>query len=79
MTWKNGLQKFASLLLKGAVLVYRYFFSFFFVGSCRFEVSCSRYALEVIDQETPHRAIFLIIKRLLRCQPFYVGVDSQIS
>lgn len=38
-------------------------------GSCRFEPSCSEYALEAAKLHPPHRAARLIASRIARCRP----------
>lgn len=40
---------------------------------CRFHPSCSTYALEVLKTHSVGKSIWLISKRLLRCQPFAKG------
>lgn len=41
--------------------------------ACRFEPSCSSYALEAIEKYGPVRGSWLAARRLLRCQPFCRG------
>jgi len=38
--------------------------------NCRFEPSCSHYALEAIEKHGVIRATLMTTKRLLRCHPF---------
>lgn len=38
-------------------------------GSCRFEPSCSAYAVEAISTHHTHRALWLITKRVCKCRP----------
>ena len=38
-------------------------------GSCRFEPSCSEYAVEVLKTHNSFRALFFISKRLVKCRP----------
>jgi putative membrane protein insertion efficiency factor len=42
-------------------------------GACRFSPSCSEYAIEALNIHNPFKAIFLIIKRILRCRPGVPG------
>ncbi|MDP7422070.1 MAG: membrane protein insertion efficiency factor YidD [bacterium] len=56
-------------LIKG----YRKFISPIFPPCCRFEPTCSAYALESIKTYGCLRGSWLAFKRLLRCHPFYSG------
>lgn len=38
-------------------------------GSCRFEPSCSAYAVEALNTHHTHRALWLITKRVCKCRP----------
>ena len=53
-----------------AVRAYQSTLSIFFRGSCRFQPSCSHYALEAIERHGARRGAWLALTRLLRCQPF---------
>ena len=37
--------------------------------ACRFEPSCSHYAIEAVEQHGIWRGVWLAIRRLLRCHP----------
>jgi len=40
------------------------------LGRCRFEPSCSRYALEAVQKHGAMRGSFLASKRICRCHPW---------
>ena len=41
--------------------------------TCRFYPSCSSYALEAFEKYGIFNGLFLTLKRLLKCHPFYQG------
>jgi uncharacterized protein len=53
-----------------ALNFYKAYLSFLFVGNCRFDPSCSRYAYEAIERYGVARGVWLGTMRLLRCHPF---------
>jgi putative membrane protein insertion efficiency factor len=57
-------------ILKGVVRAYQVTLSPIFGGSCRFDPSCSHYAIEAIDRHGAWRGTRLAGARLLRCHPF---------
>ncbi|MEM8502620.1 MAG: membrane protein insertion efficiency factor YidD [Cyanobacteria bacterium P01_D01_bin.1] len=57
------------LLIKG----YRQLISPLFPPMCRFEPTCSRYALEAVDRFGPLQGTWLATKRLCRCHPLHPG------
>lgn len=64
---------FSSFLLKAYRYVFAPMLSFFAQNSgcgCRFTPSCSHYAEEAIKTHGFFMANWLIIKRLIRCNPF---------
>ncbi|MCK9478125.1 MAG: membrane protein insertion efficiency factor YidD [Firmicutes bacterium] len=40
---------------------------------CRFEPSCSLYALEAFERYGVFKGLFLSVKRVLKCHPFCSG------
>lgn len=58
------------LLLKLIVRGYRRFVSPWKPGCCRFDPTCSAYALQALDRQSLPKALLLIAWRILRCQPF---------
>lgn len=55
--------------LKGLVRLYQLTLSPIVGGACRFEPSCSAYALEALDRYGAGKGLRLTIARLLRCHP----------
>ena len=49
---------------------YQVLLSPLFAGSCRFEPSCSRYAMTALEQHGLARGSWLALRRLARCHPF---------
>jgi putative membrane protein insertion efficiency factor len=52
---------------------YRYWISPMLGDHCRFEPTCSRYAIEAIRSHGPMRGSWLAVRRLGRCHPFSRG------
>jgi putative membrane protein insertion efficiency factor len=59
-----------SHLLRGAVRVYQLTLAYFFVGACRYEPSCSRYAVEALKVHGALRGTWLTAHRFCRCGPW---------
>lgn len=52
---------------------YRMFISPLFPPSCRFQPTCSMYAIEAIERFGVWRGGWMAIWRILRCHPFHPG------
>lgn len=52
---------------------YRRFISPLFPPSCRFQPTCSQYALEALERFGFFKGSYLAIARILRCHPFHPG------
>ena len=46
--------------------------------SCRFHPTCSNYAAEAIEKKSLFMAAYLIVSRLLRCNPFFKGGEDPL-
>ena len=57
----------------GAIRFYQRGISPFTPPACRFQPTCSAYAVEAIERYGPARGGWLTLRRLLRCQPFCKG------
>jgi putative membrane protein insertion efficiency factor len=51
------------------VRVYQITLSPLFAGSCRYEPSCSRYAMTALEQHGLLKGAWLALRRLARCHP----------
>lgn len=56
--------------LRGAIRCYQLTLAYFFVGACRYEPSCSAYAVEAVAVHGPFRGSWLAARRLCRCGPW---------
>jgi uncharacterized protein len=63
----------ARWILLGAISFYRLTLSGWLGGQCRFSPTCSRYAEEAIRDHGAMRGSFLMVRRVLRCNPFGRG------
>lgn len=61
------------IILIGLIRGYRILISPLFPPSCRFQPTCSQYALEAVDRFGPARGSWLAVRRILRCHPFNPG------
>jgi uncharacterized protein len=70
------LQLLASLpqrLLIALVCAYRFFLSPWLGSACRFEPTCSAYALQALQQHGAAGGSYLTLRRLARCHPWCEG------
>ncbi|MCI5997408.1 MAG: membrane protein insertion efficiency factor YidD [Peptoniphilaceae bacterium] len=64
------MRKLAIFLIKG----YRKFISpLFGVGKCKYTPTCSEYAILAYEKYNFFKATFLVLWRILRCNPFSKG------
>jgi len=63
----------AQFLLVSAVQGYRLFFRAWLGSACRFEPSCSAYAVEALTVHGAAAGSYLTLRRLVRCQPCCEG------
>ena len=63
------MQALLMLLIKG----YRYLLSPVLPSQCRFEPSCSQYALQAVERHGSLRGSWLGLRRILRCHPWHPG------
>lgn len=63
----------ASRMLLAPIRIYRQFISPYLAPSCRYEPTCSTYAVEAIHGHGAARGAYLATRRVLRCHPFHAG------
>lgn len=65
-------------ILIALIRAYRYMLSPWIGGQCRFEPSCSIYAMQALELYGAGRGSWLAIKRLLRCHPLCPGGEDPV-
>lgn len=65
--------KSVKILLIGLVRGYQILISPLFPPSCRFQPTCSHYAIEALDRHGPLKGSWLTVSRVCRCNPFTPG------
>ena len=63
----------AAAVLTGVVRTYQYTLRAFIGANCRFEPSCSHYALDALRVHGAARGSALAARRVLRCNPWHPG------
>jgi len=63
------IRRIAVLVLQAPFHVYRYAVSPMLAANCRFQPTCSAYALQAIEVHGPVRGLALTIRRVARCRP----------
>ena len=66
---RNIPRRAAVFLLSAPIHLYRYAVSPLLPPACRFEPSCSRYALQALAAHGPFKGTWLAFRRLSRCHP----------
>jgi uncharacterized protein len=69
----RGVTRLPQLVLLTLVKGYRLFFKAWLGNSCRFEPTCSAYALTALERHGAARGSALTVSRLLRCHPWCAG------
>ena len=67
----DTLRHAATSVLTAPIRLYRKLLSPLLPPACRFEPTCSAYALEAIETHGPIKGFALAVKRLLRCHPIH--------
>ncbi len=73
----KGVRGIVVAALVAPLRFYRRFLSPLFPPACRFEPTCSRYAIEAIETHGPLKGLGLALRRLSRCHPItWLGGSS---
>ena len=70
---RQGLSALPQRLLIAAVRGYRYALSPWLGSACRFEPTCSAYALDALEAHGAAVGTYLTLRRLGRCHPWCDG------
>jgi hypothetical protein len=74
---KDRSRGVAVAVLTAPIRFYRRFLSPLFPPACRFEPTCSRYAIEAIETHGPLKGLGLTLRRLSKCHPIsWLGGSS---
>ena len=68
------MQSFLMTLVRG----YRLLLSPWLGSSCRFEPTCSLYALQALELHGAARGSYLTLRRLARCHPWCAGGQDPV-
>lgn len=55
------------------IRLYQRYLTHMLPPSCRFEPTCSHYALQAFQKYPVYKALYLSIRRILKCHPFHKG------
>ena len=76
-TMRTVLTRLIAGLLCAPIRFYRRFLSPLMPPACRFQPTCSAYALEAIKRHGPVKGLWLAARRLARCHPItWLGGSS---
>jgi putative membrane protein insertion efficiency factor len=70
---KRAIDAAAQAFIVAFIRAYRFTLGPLMPMSCRFEPSCSRYALEAVRKHGPWRGSALAALRVIRCNPLNAG------
>ena len=72
------ISRLSSCALRGAIRFYQLTLAYFFVGACRYEPSCSAYALEAVTEHGALKGSLLAVHRFCRCNPWGAGGSDPV-
>jgi putative membrane protein insertion efficiency factor len=69
----NFINKFFNQIIINIIKLYQLIISPYLGNNCRFNPTCSNYAILVFQKYNIFKALYLTIYRILRCNPFLKG------
>lgn len=66
----SGFRRLILRFLAGPIHAYRLLISPFLGDNCRYQPSCSAYALEALERHGPFKGAGLAARRICRCHPW---------
>jgi|694.fasta_scaffold49298_6 putative membrane protein insertion efficiency factor len=69
----NFINKFFNQIIISIIKLYQLIISPYLGNNCRFNPTCSNYAIIVFQKYNIFKALYLTIYRILRCNPFFKG------
>jgi len=67
----NGFRRAGVTALTAPIRLYKKVLSPLMPPACRFEPTCSVYAIQAIETHGPFKGFVLAVRRLLRCHPVH--------
>lgn len=68
---QHGIRHAGIAALTAPIRLYKKYLSPLLPPACRFEPTCSVYAIQAIERHGPLKGFGLAVKRLLRCHPIH--------
>ena len=65
--------KILGYIMIAPIWLYQKLISPFFPSTCRFNPTCSHYAIDAIKLKGPFVGFWLALKRISKCHPWYRG------
>ena len=65
----STMRRWTRVIAKAPIRAYKYAISPMLPQACRFEPTCSRYAIEAIETHGALKGLWLGLRRILRCHP----------
>lgn len=59
-----------SEILVFPIKIYKWFISPLLPSTCRYQPTCSTYAIEALRKHGPFKGFYLAVRRILRCHPW---------